>query len=103
MHKLFMHSSIVQYIKENENPGSRKISEQMFQNIKELYTISQSSIHSNRKLLLELYASMDKTLNTTQRKWLKDTLGLTLMDFRYLSEIFSIGTQSNLVQNLYLL
>lgn len=95
--------NIVQYIKENENPQSRKISEQMYQNIKELYTISQSSVHSNRKLLLELYASMDKNLNNTQRKWLKDTLGLTLMDFRYLSEIFSIGTQIQHVQTLFLL
>ena len=95
--------NIVQFIKENENLQSRKISEQMYQSIKELYAISRSSVHSNRKLLLELYASMDKKLNNTQRKWLKDTLGLTLMDFRYLSEIFSIGTQIQHVQTLFLL
>lgn len=94
---------LLKYLKQSQSGDYREISQSLYQNILELYKMSHISPDSNKELLLELYASMDKKLLKEQRKWIKDTFHLTMMDFRYLSEIFTVGEQMQKRQTLLLL
>lgn len=94
--------SIRYYLKNREKITGERIADDLADCIIELLDISQLSVQANEKMLMELYASAweKNRISDVIRKKVSSQLHFSLMDQKYLSELFTVGAQRDRQMNL---